>query len=279
MKKLIIYHGGCADGFLAAHLASRKFGRSEVELCAAAYQEPPPETRGRGVYLLDFSYKREVLTKIIQVAASVTIFDHHKTAEEDLRGLNELKNVRMIFDMGRSGAGITWDEFYPGQDRPWLVNYAEDRDLWRFKLSKSKPVNAAIQMTPKTEEAYARLFNDGVDATYQRGLGCELALKDYVAYAKTLARVGRIAGERDVVPVVNAGSWGVSELVGELAEESEVGYAVGWSVTSIGSISYSLRARKNGVDVSAIAKRFGGGGHASAAGFKTLGPLPVIDFV
>lgn len=33
-------------------------------------------------------------------------------------------------------------------------------------------------------------------------------------------------------------------------------------------MSYSLRSREGGVDVSEIAKQFGGGGHKHAAGFR-----------
>jgi nanoRNase/pAp phosphatase (c-di-AMP/oligoRNAs hydrolase) len=39
-------------------------------------------------------------------------------------------------------------------------------------------------------------------------------------------------------------------------------------VRSEDSISYSLRSRDDREDVSAMAKKFGGGGHRNAAGFR-----------
>jgi nanoRNase/pAp phosphatase (c-di-AMP/oligoRNAs hydrolase) len=51
-----------------------------------------------------------------------------------------------------------------------------------------------------------------------------------------------------------------------------MGYDIGlaWFENGRGQISFSLRSNKKGsdVDVSAIAKTFGGGGHRNAAGFQ-----------
>ena len=62
--------------------------------------------------------------------------------------------LKAIFDMERSGAGLTWDYFYPGRPRPWLIDYVEDRDLWRFKIEDAEVVNAYISTIPYTFEAW-----------------------------------------------------------------------------------------------------------------------------
>src|SRR5690606_32028649 len=48
------------------------------------------------------------------------------------------------FDMKRSGAGMAWDYFHPGVERPWLFNYLEDRDLWLHKLPHTHEINLAL---------------------------------------------------------------------------------------------------------------------------------------
>lgn len=69
-----------------------------------------------------------------------------------------------------------------------------------------------------------------------------------------------------VIPVVNAGPYCVSEVVGELAEGAS--FAAAWHETADGRVAYSLRSRGDtGADVSVIARAFGGGGHRNAAGF------------
>ena len=178
MKPLCIYHGNCADGFTSAWAVWKRFG-DEFDYHAGVYGEVPPDVHNRDVVFVDFSYKREVVEAMrkgenLVGARSILILDHHKTAAEDLayRGGNfgidisqwtgpvtwerhmdnvtqdDMENafgtVYCLFDMNRSGAGIAWDFFHPGKERPNLVNYAEDRDLWRFSLPFAREVNAYI---------------------------------------------------------------------------------------------------------------------------------------
>ena len=51
------------------------------------HQQPPPDVTGLDVFLVDFSYKKELLEAMLKTAASITILDHHISAEEDLREL------------------------------------------------------------------------------------------------------------------------------------------------------------------------------------------------
>src|SRR4029077_17890731 len=75
-------------------------------------------------------------------AKSLVVLDHHQTAEAELVGLKP-QNGAIHFDMERSGIGMAWDHFM-GSRRPWIVNYIEDRDLWRKALPHSDMVNAYL---------------------------------------------------------------------------------------------------------------------------------------
>ena len=66
------------------------------------------------------------------------------------------------------------------------------------------------------------------------------------------------------VPIVNAPQVDISELVGFLSNGET--FAMGWWQRADGMFSYSLRSRGD-FDVSALAKKHGGGGHKNAAGF------------
>ena len=87
-KPLVIYHGNCADGFSAAWCFWRKYGDG-ADYHAGVYQQDPPDVTGRDVYLVDFSYKAPVVARMLKVARSVCLIDHHKTAIDDLRPLKE----------------------------------------------------------------------------------------------------------------------------------------------------------------------------------------------
>jgi uncharacterized protein len=254
----VIYHGNCIDGFTAAWCCWRKFGDA-AEYIPAHYGDPAPDVTGEDVLIVDFSYPRETLIDMHAKAKSLRVIDHHKTAQADLDGLDFC-----LFDMERSGSGLAWDELH-GSDRPSLVDYVEDRDLWRWTLSHSKSVNAWIgswNFDFNDWSAIAYELEREPDAT--RAAGDAILRKEH-RYCQEMAKQARVVklGEH-VVPVVNAPYINTSELVGLLAESAV--FAVGWFQRGDGKYQYSLRSRGD-FDVSELAKQFGGGGHRNAAGF------------
>jgi hypothetical protein len=132
VNPLILFHANCTDGFTAAWVAWRAFNR-QADIHPCSYGDPPPDVGGREVYVVDFSYPRPVLEEMAQRAAFLRVLDHHKTAEEALRGLPYCQ-----FDMTRSGARLAWDYWHPGLPPPPLVAYVEDRDLWRWRSRAAK---------------------------------------------------------------------------------------------------------------------------------------------
>jgi hypothetical protein len=147
MNKLpvVFYHGNCADGMGAALAYYVSKGTAEFQPCYYGIDincdgiDPNTE-----VYFLDFVPSKEVLIKLSLEAKQITILDHHVTAQKILEEIKDNRKIHAVFDMNRSGAGITWDYFNPGKPRPALINYIEDRDLWKFVLPYSREVNAYI---------------------------------------------------------------------------------------------------------------------------------------
>ena len=270
-KRLVIYHGNCLDGFTAAWAARESLkgiGGGNTEYIAANHGDAPPDVTGCIVYVLDFSYPREVLEEMDRKARYLRVLDHHKTAQEALSGLDFAE-----FDMERSGAGMAWDILlsHTGRGRPWLVDYVEDRDLWRFKLPHSKEVNAWIGACRRESfEDWDALNALGVAAAAERGEAVLAFIDRYVHEMTAQARTVEFEGYK--IPVVNAPYINTSELVGHLAQSAP--FAIGWYHRSDGMFAHSLRSRgPDAVDVSEIAKRYGGGGHRNAAGFATRAPL------
>ena len=70
---------------------------------------------GSEVYILDFSYPRQVMESLLSQHVKVIALDHHKTAQEALLGLRGA-----LFDMNRSGAMISWEYFHPEREIPDL---------------------------------------------------------------------------------------------------------------------------------------------------------------
>jgi oligoribonuclease NrnB/cAMP/cGMP phosphodiesterase (DHH superfamily) len=290
---MMIYHAHCADGFGAAWAAWKKWGNA-VEYVALSYGQAVPEVLDKHVLIGDFSFKRDQMEVCGPGAASITILDHHRTAEqelqpwrrfadnphrftlpvvesmiEDLRG-GGYPAINALFDMDRSGAVMMWEFCHPGEPVPLLLSLIADRDLWRFRFSQTKPFGVWLRCEPFDFERWSDIADGLADVDKQELIFAEaIAMQRFfdkkVVEIAQLSRQGRVAGFD--VPVCNCPPMFASEVGHHLlttnpdapfaAMYSDQGNARGWS----------LRSDDLRQDVSAIARRFGGGGHRNAAGF------------
>ncbi|MDE2097119.1 MAG: phosphohydrolase [Patescibacteria group bacterium] len=297
-KILCIYHGNCDDGFAAAWTLRAALGSQHVEFYPGVYQQEPPDVRGRDVVMVDFSYKKPVIERMSADANSILILDHHKTAYDDLVGypspplwcawygiahddvpLSKTLRTTAQFDMERCGATMAWDYFH-GADRPEFLSYIEDRDLWRKALPDGDAFTMALRSYPQDFEVWDRLVKDGPYQLISEG---KTILRYYRLRIEELKRHRYRArfhpsDQRQATDeglICNAPYAFASEVAGELAEESGTWGACFFEVEA-GKFQYSLRSRGD-YDVSAIALRFGGGGHKNAAGFATWGRAHAAD--
>ena len=296
MKTLCIYHGNCQDGFGAAWAVRWALGDG-VEFHPGIYQSSPPDVTNRDVLMVDFSYKRPVLDAMAAVARSIIVLDHHKTAQDDLapftveicggarfvwsdaqgmiRDCVEVGRPPILahFDMERSGAGMAWDCLSPDEPRPPLISHIEDRDLWRFKLPRTRAISAALFSYPYDFETWDGLMQPNrLDLLNAEGAAIERKHHQDIANTLAVTRREMIIGGVPV-PVANLPFTMASDAGHALCGFPYEGtndlppFAACYCDTPEGRV-FSLRSRDNGADVSAIAKQYGGGGHAHAAGFR-----------
>lgn len=263
MRPLCIYHGNCADGFAAAWVVRKEYGGA-VDFHPGIYQNEPPEVDDREVIVVDFSYKLDVMRKIADLAKSVTILDHHKTAIEDLAPLVGHPTVTTDFDLNRSGARIAWDWYFRAEDCPPLIHHIEDRDLWRFRLPKTREIQAAVFSYPYDFEVWDGLM--AMPPEYLAAEGVAIERKHH----KDIAELVRVSQRRMTlgghsVPVANL-PYTLSSDAGHMMAKGEP-FAACYMDTPDGR-TFSLRSSDEGLDVSAIAKLYGGGGHRNASGFR-----------
>lgn len=264
-KPLVIYHGNCADGFSAAWCFWRKYGDA-CEYLAGVYQREPPDVAGRSVYLVDFSYKRAVVLAMLETAEHVCLIDHHKTALEDLAGI-ESEKFSTFTDLNRSGATLAWDLLFPNESRPPLLEHVEDRDLWRFKLPGTREIQAFVFSHKYTFEQWDRMMAaDQQELLKMTAAGAAIERKHHKDVADLVGVCKRrmvIGGHR--VPVANLPYTMSSDAGHELAKGRP--FAACYWDTPEGRV-FSLRSSDDGADVAEVAKQYGGGGHRNAAGFR-----------
>jgi len=263
-EKLCIYHGNCLDGFAAAWAVRFALG-DRVEFYKGIHQQAPPDVKDRDVILVDFSYKRDVLETMLGVAASITILDHHISAEKDLSALLRAGRIKGLFDMDKSGAMLAWQWFNPEQPAPALIAYIQDRDLWQFRLDGSREINAALSSYPYDFCLWDKFMADdaAVEALRRDGQAIERKLQNDVQQLIASGVRRMVIGGYDV-PVLNVSSAYVSDA-GHILSVGEAFAACYWDHAN--GRSFSLRSDIDGMDVAEVAKKYGGGGHEKAAGF------------
>lgn len=284
MRPLVLYHDNCPDGFTAAWAVWCDLGDTAEYRGVNYGQQPPEDVDGRRVVLVDFSYPRAALDAVAAQAASVEVYDHHKTAQADLAGWT---GGKVVFDMERSGAGIAWDEF--NQDgayyiglRPKLIDYVEDRDLWRWALPHSREISEYLFSVPRTFDDWSAVrdalgwnaspWTAQGEAIIAAGTALLRAKRERVAAMCKHVRWGMIGG--CAVPYVNA-SWDFSEVGEYLAAGNTTAAFGAYYFDRADARQWGMRTQRADVDVSVVAKGYGGGGHRAAAGFQTeIGWLP-----
>jgi oligoribonuclease NrnB/cAMP/cGMP phosphodiesterase (DHH superfamily) len=313
-QTLVITHKDCYDGHTAAWIYSR-FVDHAAEFLPVRYGDPVPEVAGRNVVIADFSWPREQMLGIIFRSKSLVVLDHHKTAQAALEGIVDearggtdpasareiLLSTHVVFDMERSGAGLVWDylavnrhgtceecgasdalvgaHHQPGcvfLRRPALVDYVEDRDLWRIALPNAREYMANVYATPMDFAGWDKLHERAVPEMVSRGQAILEYMAEYGTKGLAQARVMTLDTGGDPVTLwtVNMPYMNCSDYLSRLMTEKDVHVVAGYFRRDDGRWQFSLRSR-DGYDCSKIAQAFGGGGHREASGFD----VPALEGV
>lgn len=270
-RPLVLFHGkGCPDGFAAA-LAAWLFYEGQAEFRGLDHGEVNSladlvDVTGRSVYILDFSLPAELLTAIDERAERLVMLDHHQSAADKLAGFTCRCGV-VHFDMGKSGARLAWEFFFPERDVPALVAMVEDRDIWAWQIDGSAAFLSALDMEEQDFARWASLAELQGDA-----------LATFMARGQAMDdKFKRLADEiaEDAVPIVFNGERGLMvnapsafhSLVGNLLSQQCGAFAVVWAVNKKGQVKVALRSVR-GYSVIPLAESMGGGGHAQACAFR-----------
>lgn len=212
----------------------------------------------------------------------VFLFDHHKTSEEAFANFNDPR-VKTVHDMNECGATLAWKHYFPGIELPLFLKHVRIRDNWEYSSEEAKELHSyevnnylfATQPDYKDKEAwfkYLTIENEAEfnEMAYQAGKCLGLTEDKMVRIIQTGGSIHKI--NEHYVFVCNTSCY-QSELGNKMAHfKDEKGrmcdYVMMWRYNeACNKYCVSLRSRKSGTDVSQIAQRYGGGGHAAAAGF------------
>lgn len=264
----VIYHGGCQDGFMAAWIASVKhknasfIGEKHGEWSATKYLIENVQPNDE-VYYFDICPPKNLYLALRDKNKNVEVHDHHLSAE---RECGKLPGV--YIDKEKSGATLAFQRFFRGMQVPLGVRIVEDIDLYKKQIPNSEKFIIFINMLKQQFDVYDKVIPLFDDEESRAAIleTCEnmLAHKEYL-----IRRVSDNLHEATIAGVkflaINSGLF-QSEIGDHL---SSTGYPVAIYAHGKSGWYVSLRSKNpTGIDVSAIAEKFNGGGHKHAAAFK-----------
>ncbi len=269
-QTVILYHGKCPDGFGGAYAAWKKFGDS-AEYIPMQYGKPIPEhMEGRDIYFVDFCFDREKMNALTRIAKSITVLDHHE-------GVRDVAtSFPGVFDPNRSGATIAWEYFHPHTPAPFLFEYLEDYDLYRFTLPDTKALNAYLTLEPYDFERWDEIVT-ALEQPEQRNTLIERG-RIYAEHTdKLIAHIGASADlvefEGHTVYLSGTVLQAFTDYLGHELATKQPPFAI-----MVRPVADGLRVSLRSVgdfDVAVLARIYGGNGHPGAAAFRLAWGAPI----
>ena len=280
-----IYHHNDADGRCSAAIAFLYLTRIDkfdsIQILEVDYDKVDETVvlddigKDETIYILDFSFKPELMAEVLKKTENVIWIDHHKTAMEydygrDLVGLQ--KNTE------GAGCELTWKWFMQSAEVPDSVKYIGDRDTWTWKYGEvtaqffeglktyshqPKDVVWVSLLLEHMEGRTPLVANKHEQIILKTGVS-NLAYRNAV-YAEARSRVYETTFEGIKAIVINMPKVG-SEIFGDLTEKYDMGITFLFNGKRY---IFSLFGFSEDVDVASIAEKHGGGGHKGAAGFDS----------
>lgn len=263
---LVIYHFPCNDGFGAAYVAWLYHSRNKLELPkfhGMMHDEELPDVTDKRVLMLDIAFKRPVMERLAEQAASFRVLDHHKTAQEELDGLEFAE-----FDMERSGVMLAWAHFFPEKRIPDFLQYIGLRDLWRHEGTDADAFTTAFDTEKKNNSFLAWHFLQTHPKQVAKlvARGHEMLAKKHREVAERAKAAVKRTWHGHTTWVLEEDYPWTSDVGNYLTKDKPNDIAFMWAKQKDGSFKVSLRS--TGVDVGELAQQMGGGGHERAAGFR-----------
>ena len=266
------YHSADLDGHCSGAIIKRKY--PECEMIGIDYGQlfPWPEiVPGETVFMVDFSLQPfEDMERLNEMCKLVWI-DHHKSAIDEAHERGFLAHEQVL-EVGKAACELVWEYCYPAIAIPFSVRLLGRYDVWDLKYdSDIMPFQYGMRMVPDTlpdADIWKSVLYDTSDVSNL--IKCGKMILEYqtaqsAKYAKACAFETSILAQPAIAMNVGLANSQMFESVWD-PEKHKVMMPFVWKD---GQWTVSLYTTpETGIDVSLIAKAYGGGGHQQAAGFQ-----------
>jgi len=259
------YHKEDYDGICSAAIVAK--ANKGIELIGSNYHTIPTG-KNDTIIIVDLSFSKPVMERLIVDGNNIIWIDHHKTAIAQLEDFN-FPGIRKI---GVGACELAWQYFFENSLTPLAVKYVSDYDVWKHQNPNTLIFQYGLRGYSGSYDPESGLWTDLLQP-YISGLVYQVLddgekISNYqeiqdAQYAKGMSYTTTWEGYR--VLAINAPF--KSSLVAKSMFCDKLHDFVVLFGTRGDEWKYSLYSENPAIDVSEIAFKYGGGGHAGAAGF------------
>lgn len=259
------------DGYASAAVIKQLIPTAEVVL--SNYGRKPPYhklTPNQTIYITDFSFDLRDM-QMLDSQYDLIWIDHHSSKIEAAKQAGF--NPKGLRDDSRAACILVWQYFHQDTPPPRVLLLVEDLDIWKFELPNTLEFDFGMRTTD------TRPYDKNIQMWYSMLKDEHGVIDDFIGIGKQIAEYLDIIyklgcedlcydTEIDGKQVLCANTRGFNSLFFQPAvkDHHDACLLFAW-IGSIGIWRCSIYQLKPDVDVSAIAKKFGGGGHKGASGF------------
>lgn len=273
------------DGKCAGYWVNKLAVRRDIyrdEFIQVDYREPLDINYVRWneqVYIVDYSIPPAQMEALMQITTDITWIDHHVTAIDKYEDFS-FRFIKGVREVGTSGCLLTFNYLqqlriakdYPDGTNmvpcaPYFTKLINDWDLSTFMYGDATRYfqlgTAALDMSPTSSE-WNKFLEDSGGHVHDLIHNGEIIKGYRDQWAKEFMEMGfelEFCGYKCFV--VNLGH-GNADYFGSIIDKYDIVIPY---VYDGKQFVVSLYTNDKEIDVSAIAKKCGGGGHAGAAGF------------
>ena len=277
---LCIYHIADHDGKGSAAIVRSVYPDIELMGLNHDMEIPYDEIKKHDkIIVCDISLPLEFMFELNE-SADFTWIDHHISVIEQYektvtqKGKKTLKGLRRV---GTAAMVLTWEYFYPDRELPLGIKLLGLNDIFDLKDKRVRPFEYAMQslgVNRPTDKVWEDIINGtmDIDAMVEKGK----AILSYIRNRNfRLVRAQAFESEYEGLKCICANMpQGYSEFYDSLDNIKDYDMMVNFFMNKKNCWNLSFYTSKEDVDVSKIAEKFGGGGHAKAAGASSLKELP-----
>lgn len=296
---VVMYHGRCTDGFGSAYVIWYYFQthpdaalrERKITFIPCRHLSPDEECTdrliqrisNRNVIMCDFSYRPDQMQRILDAAAKFQIIDHHITAMNNLR---DLPDTIKIFDMKKSGCGLTWEFMFPDRPIPKFLLHIQDNDIWTLEIPGTEEFSIFFQEQTQDFELWRQyheseeLVEDAI--TTGRSWLCYRNTTNSNLMGLVEFIVHEINGHYQIVAYINSGH--NRSLVAMMrdrfvcGQEPLANFACGWYYNyRRKQTHFHLISDYTATNVEEVADKLGGGGHRNASAVDVTGVQPYLN--